>query len=53
MIGLLSPIGRWLSQHSPVGAPSPATLSIAQQSPIGEYTPGTVPRDPHGRPSDL
>jgi hypothetical protein len=52
-VGTLSPIGRWLSQHSPVATPSPATPSLAQQLPVGENTPGTVPRDPQGRPSDL
>jgi hypothetical protein len=51
MIGLLSPIGRQLSQHSPVGTPLSATPSLAQQSPVGEYTPGTGTRDPQeGRP---
>jgi hypothetical protein len=53
-IGPLSPIGRQLNQHSPVGTPSPATPSLAQQSPIGEYTPGTGTHDPQEeRPSDL
>jgi hypothetical protein len=46
-IGPLSPIGRQLSQHSPVGIPSPATPSLVQQSPVGEYTPGTIIHDPH------
>lgn len=52
-IGLLSPIGRRLSQHSPVTTPSPATPSIAQQSPVSEYTPVTVPPDPQGCPSNV
>ncbi len=54
MISLLSPIGRQLSQHSSVGAPSLATPSLVQQSLVGEYTPGTRTRDPQERrPSDL
>ncbi|XP_062151094.1 uncharacterized protein LOC133859636 isoform X3 [Alnus glutinosa] len=52
-VGTLSPIGRRLSQHSPVATPSPAIPSLVQQSPVGKNTSGTVPRASQGRPSDL
>lgn len=52
--GSVSPHGRQyspspLGQHSPVGAPSPATPSLAQHSLVGESTPGTRIRDPQER----